>query len=69
MLAGYNATRNEFARSIFLTSLGSIIALFVMSFTENYFSATTILMFISMIVSLSIGITWEEKKNKCGIQT
>ncbi|MGZ5485986.1 MAG: O-antigen ligase family protein, partial [Nitrososphaeraceae archaeon] len=58
----YNFSTNIYYKRIYLCALAGIIALFAMSFTENYLSATTIMICISMVTSLSIGLSWKEKK-------
>ena len=58
---GYHSTTNLFTKKLFLSTLGSIATLFVLAVTENYFSATTIMVFMSMVVSLSIGLYWQEQ--------
>jgi O-antigen ligase len=58
----YNYSTNIYYKRIYLCALAGIIALFVMSFTENYFSAITVMICISMVTSLSIGLFWQEKK-------
>jgi len=59
----YNFSNNIYYKRIYLCALASIIALFALSFTENYMSSTTIMICISMIISLSLGLYWQEKKN------
>jgi hypothetical protein len=66
MLKAYNTVGDDFSKKIFLCSLGSIIALFTLSLFENYFSAATVMMCISMVTSLSLGIYWQEK-NKISV--
>jgi len=61
MLRAYNTVEDNFSKKIFLCSMGSIIALFTLAISENYFSAATVMMCISMVVSLSIGVYWQEK--------
>lgn len=61
MLKAYNYTNNEFSKMVYLSGLGSIVVLFVMSFTENYFSAATMIMCLSVVISLSLGLYWQEK--------
>jgi len=61
VLSAYNKTQNEFSKKVFLSCMGSIVVLFTLSLFENYFSATTVMMFISMVSSLSLGIYWQEK--------
>ncbi len=58
---GYHKTKKIFTKKLFLSTLGSIATLFVLALTENYFSATTIMMLMSMVVSLSIGLYWQEQ--------
>ena len=58
----YNFSTNIYYKRIYLCALASIIALFVMSFTENYLSAITIMICVSMLTSLSMGLHWQEKK-------
>ena len=60
----YNFSTNLYYKRIYLSSLASIIALFALSFTENYMSSTTIMICISMVTSLSMGLYWQEKKSK-----
>ena len=60
----YNFSTNIYYKRIYLSSLASIIALFALSFTENYMSSTTIMICISMVTSLSMGLYWQEKKSK-----
>jgi len=61
ILKAYNYTNNEFFKKVYLSCLGGIVVLFVMSFTENYFSATTMMMCMSVVTSLSLGLYWQEK--------
>ncbi|MHB1346654.1 MAG: O-antigen ligase family protein [Candidatus Humimicrobiaceae bacterium] len=58
----YNLSIDEVAKKIFLSAIGAISALFVLAFTENYFSATTVMMCLSMVASLSLGLYWQENK-------
>jgi O-antigen ligase len=64
VLRAYNSTNNEFHKKVYLSCLGGIIVLLVMSFTENYLSATTMMMCISMVTSLSLGLYWQENYKK-----
>jgi len=64
ILKAYNYTNNEFSKKVYLSGLGSIVVLFAMSFTENYFSATTMIMCLSVVTSLSLGLYWQEKYKK-----
>ncbi|MCD4668990.1 MAG: O-antigen ligase family protein [Actinomycetia bacterium] len=63
ILKGYNLTRDGFSKKVFLSSLGGIAALFALSLTENYFSATTVMICLAMTVSLAIGLFWQESFN------
>ena len=60
ILKGYNLTRDSFSKKVFLSSLGGIASLFALSLTENYFSATTVMICLSMTISLAIGLFWQE---------
>jgi O-antigen ligase len=64
----YNFSTNIYYRRIYLSSLASIIALFALSFTENYMSSTTIMICVSMLTSLSIGLSWQERRTRAGIR-
>ena len=57
----YNTVGDDFSKKVFLCSIGGIAALFTLSLFENYFSAATVMMCISMVTSLSLGIYWQEK--------
>jgi len=61
VIKAYNYTNNEFYKKVYLSCLGGIIILFTMSFTENYFSATTMIICLSVVTSLSLGLYWQEK--------
>ena len=61
ILKAYNYTNNDFSKKLYLSCLGGIIVLFIMSLTENYFSATTMMMCLSVVTSLSLGLYWQEK--------
>lgn len=60
VLRGYNLAKSNFSKKIFLSCLGGIASLFALSLTENYLSATTVNMCITMAVSLAIGLCWQE---------
>ena len=61
ILIAYNTVGDNFSKKIFLCSLGSIAVLFALAISENYFSAATVMMCISMVTSLSLGIYWQER--------
>ena len=58
----YKLTGDRFSRKVYLSAIGSIIALFVLSLTENYMSAPGVMMCVSTVTSLAIGLSWEDKK-------
>jgi len=62
LIKAYNNSTSSFGRRAYLSSIGGIIALFILSFTENYFSATTVMICISMLTSMSIGLWWQESQ-------
>jgi len=61
--AFYSNKTSYFGKKVYLCGITGIIALFVLAFTENYLSATTIMVCMSMVVSLGIGLYWQEIKN------
>lgn len=56
----YISTKNKFSSKAYLCGIGAIISLFTMSFTENYFSATTVMVCVSTTVALCLGLIWQE---------
>lgn len=60
----YKLTGDNFSKKIYLSVTGSIIALFVLSLTENYMSAPGVMMCISTVTSLAVGLSWEEKRSR-----
>lgn len=61
-IKAYFRAANEYTARVLLCASASIIALLALSFTENYMSATTVMIGISFIVPVSIGLYWEEHK-------
>lgn len=62
----YKYIENKNLKKILFASLGGIIGLFILSITENYFTAPTVMMILSVSTSLSLGTAWEvqiRKKN------
>lgn len=53
---------SDFGKKIYLCGLASIVALFILSVTENYMSATTVMACISIVNSLAIGLAWQERR-------
>ena len=63
-LAGkFNRKKDEFAGKTFLSAAGSIFVVFGLALSENYFSATTLMVPVPIIVSISIGVAWQEIGN------
>jgi O-antigen ligase len=56
-----NSCKDRQSRMSFMAGLATVVVLFFLSLTENYFSATTVMIPSSMIVSLCIGLAWQEK--------
>lgn len=62
-MKGFLKVKDEFLKRVLLSASSSIIILFVLSLTENYMSATTAMICVSLIVSLSIGLYWQNQKS------
>jgi O-antigen ligase len=58
----YNNTKDDFGSKVLLSSFGSIIVILILSFFENYLSATTVMVPVSMLVAISIGVFWESRQ-------
>ena len=69
ILKAYNNTKENFTSKVLLSSLASIFALLILSFFENYLSATTVMISISILVPISIGLYWESYNKISGINT
>jgi len=50
----------EFHKKLYLSLLGGMTILFAIFLTEKYFSATTMVMCLSVVVSLALGLIWQE---------
>jgi len=59
----YLNSDDSFPSKVYLSSVGSIVTLFVLSSLENYLSATTIMVPISILTSLTIGLSWKESRD------
>lgn len=57
----YLNSDDNFTGKVYLSSAASIVTLFSLSFLENYLSATTIMIPISILTSLTIGLSWQER--------
>ena len=55
----YNSDKDDFNSKVLLSTLSGIFVLLILSFFENYLSATTIMIPISIITPISIGLAWE----------
>ena len=51
---------DEFSGKTFLAAVGSIFGILALALSENYLSATTIMIPMSILVSISIGLYWQE---------
>jgi len=59
ILKAYNSADEGFTGKVLLSSLSSIFVLLILSFFENYLSATTVMISVSILVPISIGLYWE----------
>ena len=62
VIRAYSISEDSFASKVLLCSAGSIFVLFALALFENYFSATTVMIPVSMIVPISIGLHWESSR-------
>jgi len=62
-------TENEFSKKAYLCGLGAIISLLTISLTENYLSATTVMICVSIIITLCLGLIWQNNKENFVITT
>ena len=69
ILKAYNSTKENFTSKVLLSSLASIFVLLILSFFENFLSATTVMIPISILVPISIGLYWESYNKISGINT
>lgn len=53
-------TKNDFNKKVLLSAIGSIFILLINSFFENYLSATTIMIPVSLLIPISISMYWEK---------
>jgi len=60
ILKAYNSTNEVFTSKVLLSSLASIFVLLILSFFENFLSATTVMIAVSILVPMSIGLYWED---------
>ena len=69
ILKAYTSTKENFTSKVLLSSLASIFVLLILSFFENYLSATTVMISISVLVPIAIGLYWEEYNKINNINT
>lgn len=50
--------KNDFNKKVFLSAIGSIFIILINSFFENYLSATTIMIPVSLLIPISISMYW-----------
>ena len=60
IIKSYLDLKDKFTKKVYLSSAGSIITLLALSLSENYLSATTIMIPLSILTSLAIGLSWQE---------
>lgn len=60
LIDAYFRTIDEFSGKTFLAAVGSIFGILVLALSENYLSGTTIIIPMSILVSISIGLYWQE---------
>jgi O-antigen ligase len=51
-------TKDDFNKKVLLSAIGSIFILLINSFFENYLSATTIMIPVSLLIPISISMYW-----------
>lgn len=69
ILKAYNSTKENFTSKVLLSSLASTFVLLILSFFENYLSVTTVMVPVSILVSISIGLYWENYNKANGVNT
>ncbi len=69
ILKAYKSTKENFTSKVLLSSLASIFVLLIISFFENYLSATTVMISISVLVPISIGLYWESYNKISAVNT
>ncbi|MEA2015452.1 MAG: O-antigen ligase family protein [Actinomycetota bacterium] len=63
----YRKTGDSFSRKVYLSVAGGIITLFMLSVTENYMTAPTVMVCLSLATSLAIGMSGRKEVNAGGI--
>jgi O-antigen ligase len=62
IIRAYYSINDDFSKKVFLASIGSILFLFIVSVSENYLFVTTLIVPVSMLVSLTLGLYWQESR-------
>jgi len=57
----FKKTRDNFSKKVYLSILGGIITLFILSVTENYMTAPTLMLCLSLATSLAVGLSGKEE--------
>jgi len=60
----YRRSRDNFSRKVYLSVAGGIITLFMLSVTENYMTAPTVMTCLSMATALAVGLSGREEAEK-----
>jgi len=63
----YRRSRDNFLRKVYLSVAGGIITLFMLSVTENYMTAPTVMVCLSLATSLAIGLSGIEEEDGRGL--
>ncbi len=63
----YRRTGDNFSRKIYLSVAGGIITLFMLSVTENYMTAPTVMICLSLATSLAIGLSGRKEVGTRGL--
>jgi len=58
---GYRRTKSAFSEKVYLSAMGGIVTLFALALTEDYMTAPTVMLCLSMVTSLAIGLTGMER--------
>lgn len=67
MFKAYRRAVDSFSRKVYLSVVGGIITLFMLSITENYMTAPTVMTCFSMAVSLAIGLSGAGEVKNSGL--
>jgi len=60
----YRSAEDIFSRKVYLAIVGGIITLFILSVTENYMTAPTVMTCLSMATTLAVGLSGRKKAEK-----